>query len=78
MFTPEISPARAHARPGFDDFCQDLSRLVLRQGRLFAGGSRNLPITSWKQAHFLTYVKFPLLRAHALRDYGGSNTMMLK
>jgi len=21
MFIPEISPARAHARPGFDDFC---------------------------------------------------------
>ena len=45
MLTSEIFPAKKHAGPGFDDCCQDLARLVLRQGRLCAGGSQNLLIT---------------------------------
>lgn len=45
MLTSERSSARTHAGPGLNHCCQDLSWLVLRLGRLSAGGYRNLLIT---------------------------------
>jgi len=60
MATSEILAAEIHAGIVLDGHCQDLSGMVLGQDRLFTGGSRNLPMTTWKDAN-----------SHRRRGYAG-------
>jgi hypothetical protein len=46
MATNEILAAEIPAETGLNGHCKALSGMVLGMHRLFAGGSRNLPITS--------------------------------
>ena len=46
MATSERLAAEIRAGTGFNGHCKGLSGVALGKHRLFAGGSRNLPITS--------------------------------
>jgi len=46
MATSERLAAEVRTGTGLNGYCKELSGIVLGKHRLFAGGSRNLPMTS--------------------------------